>query len=72
MNHRKRRSKLYCKSMKCTDDTDSDSDIICSQGKLQELKQAQMSTKNAKVPSSKKTIRWNRSKVDKENNDTGI
>ena len=58
--------------MKCTDDTDSDSDIICSQGKLQELKQAQMSTKNAKVPSIKKTIRWNRSKVDKENNNTGI
>ena len=71
-NHRKRRSKVYCKSTKCTDDTDSDSDIICSQGKLQELKEAQMSSKNAKVPSSKKTIRWNRSKVDKENNDTGI
>ena len=31
-----------------------------------------MSTKNAKVPLSKKTIRWNRLKVDKENNDTGI
>ena len=58
--------------MKCTDDTDSDSDIIYSQGKLQELKQAQMSTKITKVPLSKKTIRWNRSKVDKENNDTGI
>ena len=58
--------------MKCTDNTDSDSDIIYSQGKLQELKQAQMSTKNAKGPSSKKTIGWNRSKVDKENNDTGI
>ena len=40
MNCRKRRSKVYCKSMKCTDDTDSDSDIICSQEKLQELKQA--------------------------------
>ena len=53
MNCRKRRSKVYCKSMKCPDDTDSDSDIICSQGKLQELKQAQMSTKNAKVLSSK-------------------
>ena len=55
-NSRKRRSKVYCKSTKCTDDTDSDSDIICSQGKLQELKQAQMSTKTAKVPLSKKLL----------------
>ena len=55
-NHRRRRSKAYLKSMKCTDDTDSDSDIICSQGKVQELKQAKMSIKNAKVPSTKKTI----------------
>ena len=38
MNHRKSRTKVYCKSTKCTDDTDSDFDIIGSQGKLQELK----------------------------------
>ena len=69
-SHRKRKSKIYSKSKNCTDDSESDVDIICSQGKLQELKDNEMPRKKAKVPSTKKTIRWNRSKVQKENNET--
>ena len=71
-SHRKRRSKIYSKSGNCTDDSKSDVDIICSQGKLQELKENEMSRKKAKVPSAKKTIRWSRSKVQKENNETDV
>ena len=64
--------KIYSKSRNCTDDSESGVDILCSQGKLQELKDNEMSRKKAKVPSTKKTIRWNRSKVQKENNETGM
>ena len=71
-SRRKGKSKIYSKSRNCTDDSESDLDIICSQGKLQELKDNEISMRKAKVASAKKTIRWNRLKLQKENNETGM
>ena len=63
---------MSSKSRYCTDDSESDVDIICSQAKLQDLKENKMAKKKGKVLSANRTIRWNRSKTQKENNVTGM
>ena len=58
-NCRKRRSKICFKSRNSTDDSKSDFDIICSQGKLQEIKDTKAAARKLKNAESKKAIQWN-------------